>query len=738
MTERMIVIARRNTLLYCACCLFTGTAFAQGAQTDAADAADAGGKPAAFSDIVVTAQRRTENVQDVPITIQAFSATKLDASAARGVEDLPLLTPGLTMQRNSGGSTPFIRGIGSPTANAGNEAAVATYVDGVYRQGLYTSHLSFSDVERVEVLKGPQGTLFGRNTTGGLIHIITKDPSTEPQGDFSFSAGTHGIYEVNAYGTTGLTDNVAMSVGGYVRQQRDAFGTNLTTGNGVSYRDESSVHGKLQYRTDDTKITLAGDYARVRDPRGFTRVTPPGAVGGTPPRVVGGVMVPANTYRKRGGFHDLDHNRDAFSNSNSYGGAVTVEHDFGSVDAISVTAWRNDFTDIGQDNDFTGLDLSHAFIEFYTRNFTQEVRLSSDGAGPFNWIGGIFYLDSAAGNVLDILSGPVVAQRLRARLDTKSYSAFAEASLRMFDDAGKLTIGGRYTIDKRRIAGTVNGNPVPGPTVPTKAEWKEPTYRIVYDHAVAQGVMLYASYNRGFKSGNYNIIPATTRPYNPEKLDAFEVGAKTTLFDGRARLNFAAFHYKYKDLQLTVSNDTSVTTINAASAKIDGGEFELSAEILDGLTIDLGGSYVDGTYSSFPGAEIYVPNLDANGNPVGGNRRIVGFDASGKRLIRTPRWTGSAGASYTYAMERGKVVGTVRSAYNGSFNWEPSGRVREGSYVLLNASLGYFSDEGWGISVQGKNIGNTKYSIYSGATNLSDFYAAADPATYSATLSFQF
>lgn len=683
-----------------------------------------------LADIVVTAQRRAENLQDVPISVQAFSSQGLETAAANGVEDLPMLTPGLTMQRNSGGSTPFIRGIGSPTANAGNEGAVATYVDGVYRQSLYTSHLSFSDVERVEVLKGPQGTLFGRNTTGGLIQIITKDPSSTPSGNFSASIGNHEIFEVKAYGTMGLVPDVAISVGGYVRQQRDEFGTNLVTGRGASYRNENSVHGKLQFNNGITKITVAGDYSVIEDPRGFTRVTPVGAVGGIP----GGP-----TYVKRGGFHDIDHNRDPFSNSDSYGGSVTIEHRFDALDLVSISAWRNDFTDISQDNDFTALDLSHAFIEFYTRNFTQEVRLASNGDGALSWIAGLFYLDSAAGNHLDILSGPVVATVLEARTDTKSYSAFAEAGLKVFDDRGKITLGARYTIDKRRVSGSVNGTPGFPERIgidPTTT-WKEPTYRIVYDHKLTDGVMAYASYNRGFKSGNYNIIPATTPAYKPEKLDAWEAGLKSRLGDW-GRLNISAFYYKYKDLQLSISNATAVTIINAADAEIKGAEVEFSAQPVDGLTIDLGASYLDATYTSFKNAEVYIPNVDGAGNPIGGNTRVTGYDASGLRLIRTPKWTGTAGITYAAPVGDGKFTGSVRARYNGDFIWEPSGRIREGDYVVLNASLAYRWDSGIQLALEGQNMTGTKYSLYSGATALSDFYAPSDPATYSVVLRAEF
>lgn len=717
--------------------IFFPATFASAQEGGVASTGGDAGAASALGDIVVTAQRRSENIQTVPITIQAFSQERLETAAAKGVEDLPLLTPGLTMQRNSGGSTPFIRGIGSPTANAGTEAAVATYVDGVYRQGLYTSHLSFSDVERVEVLKGPQGTLFGRNTTGGLIHIITKDPSADPHGNFSVSVGNYETYEVAGYGSTGIVDNVALSVGGYARRQENAYGTNLLTGNGVSYRNETSGNGKLQFNDGTTKITLAADYSYVEDPRGFTRGTTSGAIGGTPTRRVDGVVVPGLSFVRQGGYHDLSHNRDAYSNSDSYGGSVTLERSFGGVDAISITAWRHDFTDISQDNDFTAFDLSHAFIQFYTHNFTQEFRFSSNGDGPFNWIGGFFYLDSNAGNSLDILSGPNVVQRLRGRVDTKSYSVFAEGSVRLFGDAGKLTIGGRYTIDKRRIAGSVNGASVPPPAIARSKKWEEPTYRIVYDHRITDDVMLYASYNRGFKSGNYNIIPATTAPFNPEKLDAFEIGAKTTLFDDRVRFNASGFYYDYKDLQLTISNATSVTTINAANARIYGAEAELNAALTDALTLDLGASYVHGEYRSFKNAEIYVPNM-FEGAPTGGNTRVTGFDASGQRIIRTPRFTGSAGLTYTHMLEAGNIVAVVRGSYNSGFNWEPSGRVKQGAYALVNASLGYTSNEGWGIRVQGNNITNAKYANYGGAVAFSDFYSASDPATYSVVATFSF
>lgn len=715
----------------------------------AASAAHAQGSPAQLEEIVVTAQQRSENIQEVPITIQAFSAEKLASSGVASAEALQMLTPGLTMSRNASASTPFIRGIGSPSGTAGNEAAVATYVDGVYRQLMYTNTSSLSDIERVEVLKGPQGTLYGRNTTGGLIHIITKEPSQERQGEVSATAGNFDVVEAKGFVTGGLTDTVAASLSGYVRSQGKGFGKNLTIGGRVSDRDEQTIRGKIQYKGDDTKITLAADYAHIEDDRGFSRNVLPGAV-------VGLANQPATWTTFTGGWHDSmaavaprtsPPSRRAnvqpvspYSRSRDYGASLTAEHSFESFDVISISGWRDSYTKILFDNDWSRPVLADALIDYYTKNFTQEVRLTSKGDSAISWIVGAFYLDSDAGAYLET---PTV---INSQIKTKSYAAFAEVGVKMFDDRGKLTLGGRYTIDKRHVRGTVGGSPdfgvpgaaVPGPAVNPRATWKEPTYRIVYSHQLSDDVMVYGGYNRGFKSGNYNIVPATTPAYEPEKLDAFEIGLKSTLAGGRIRFNAAAFHYDYKALQLVVATSVATTTVNAAGAKVDGVEGDLSFSVTDSLTLDLGASYIDGRYTDFRQAQVYVPNVDpVTGAPVGGARSIS-FDASGKKLMRSPSFMGSGGVTYKQPVAGGEVTAVVRAQYNSSMPWEPSNRLKEDPYILVNASIGYESDNGWGVRVQGANILGAKYSINTGTTNFGDVYAAGDPATYSVTLSYRF
>ncbi|HKQ81426.1 MAG TPA: TonB-dependent receptor [Steroidobacteraceae bacterium] len=698
-----------------------------------------------IEEIIVTAQQRSENIQEVPITIQAFSGDTLEKAGITGVEGLQLVTPGLTMSRNGNASTPFIRGIGSGASDAGQESAVAMYVDGVYRQAMFTNTSSLSDIERIEVLKGPQGTLYGRNTTGGLIHIITKDPSQEFGGDFSVTGGTYETYEGKGFLTGGLTDTIAASISTYNRRQDKGYGRNLLIGGRVSKRDEDNYRGKIQYKSDDTKITLSGDYAYVQDDRGFAREPVPGAIVGLPNQ-------PDTWTTFNGDFHDIQnaalpqtsppHRRANgltrfIGDSQDWGTSLTIEHSFNWFDAISISAYRDASQDLFGDNDFGRPFLAQATVDFFTKNFTQEVRLTSNDKSPFSWIVGAFYLDGDSGNYLEV---PLV---LVGKSFTKSYSAFAEVGLKFFDDAGTLTLGGRYTIDKRHVRGTVGGNPdfgVPGfpvqPLDPSK-RWEEPTYRVVYSHQISSDLMVYGGYNRGFKSGNYNIIPATTEAFDPEIMDAYEVGLKSTLADGRIRLNAAAFYYDYKDLQLQTATDVATEILNAAGAEIKGLEADFSFNVTDRLTLDLGGSYVDGEYTDFKNASVYVPNVDANGQPVGGDAGIS-IDASGNRLVRTPKYTASAGLTYSQQWGDGALTAIVRGQYQSSMPWEAGERLKEDAYTVLNASVGYAWNNGWGLRIQGQNILDEEYSLYSAAQPFGDNFSAADPATWSATVSYKF
>lgn len=705
-------------------------------------AANAAEQDTKLEEIVVTAQQRSENIQAVPITIQAFSEDQLEAAGVKGAESLAMVTPGLVMSRTGNTTSPFIRGIGT---SGGGDAAVALYVDGVFIQGA-TNTNSLSDIERVEVLKGPQGTLYGRNTTGGLIHIITKDPQQKLSGNVSVSGGNYETVEAKGFLTGGITDTIAASASGFVRDQGKGYGRNLLIGGRVSERDEKNGRGKVQYKSEDTKITLIGDYATVQDSRGYTREALPGAI-------VGFADQPETWSTFNGNWHDINNaalpttsppSRRASGPRGRYdrrdwGTSLTAEHSFDWADAISISAYREARTELFGDNDFGPFYLAQALVDFEGENFTQEVRLASTNESRFNWIVGAFFLD---GDNVSYLEVPLV---IVGKIATTSYSAFAEAGVKFFDGAGMLTLGGRYTIDKRHVSGSIGGNPefgVPGlplppPDIDASKKWTEPTYRIVYSHQINPDFMAYASYNRGFKSGNYNVIPATTPSYDPEIMDAYEVGFKSTLAGGRIRLNAAAWYYDYQALQLQVATNVATSTVNAAGAEVKGVEADLSAKITDELTIDLAGTYIDGEYTKFRNAQVYVPNVDAAGNPVGGDASIA-VDASGNRLIRAPKVMLSAGVTYTYPLGTGALTGVVRAQHSSRMSWEPSGRLTEDPLTLVNASIGYEAAAGWGVRVEGMNIFDEKYSITKSSTNFGDHFSAADPATVMATVSYKF
>ena len=685
-----------------------------------------------LEEIIVTAQKREERLQDVPVVVQAFDERALATAGILDVEQLPSLVPGLVVGRAAAGSGVYMRGIGSFNSAAGQEPPVATYVDGVYRQGMWATNMALKNIERVEVIKGPQGTLFGRNATGGLIHVITKDPSAETAGSLSLSAGNYDTYEGAFYGTTGITDNFAADLSLFVRDQGKGFGENTLSGKAASYRDEISARTKWQYSADKTKVTLALDYTEVEDPRGLNRNLQPGTVG-------------QNGGLPHGDFHDVQHNVDTEVETDSKGVSLQVDHNFGGIELVSISSYREDRTDFYFDNDIGPIPILVADIFYYTDLFTQELRLSSTGDSGGQWMAGVFYLQSRAGNELNVLASPALVNvaALDGKVDTKSYSAFGEYRFPI-GERGQLIAGVRYTLDERETSGHVNAGAIRLPD--QEEDWSEPTWRLVYDFKPTENVMLFVSYNRGFKSGNFNITPANTPAYNPEIIDAYEAGVKSLLLNGRLKLNTSLFYYEYDDLQLLVVRDLFTETLNATGSEIRGLDVELELAATENLRLHASASWMDSGYTSYPNAADFVPpgvgqrcpGVTTGPIPLGGNCGVV-TDVSGNQMVRAPDFTANIGGSYIFPTDFGYITATARLAYNEGFPWDPSGRVEEDSYTLLNMSVSWDAPDGrWGARVQGENLTDTEYSLYGGALGPGDYYSAANPRTYSVTIEYNF
>jgi iron complex outermembrane recepter protein len=592
--------------------------------------------------------------------------------------------------------------------------------------------LSFNNIDRVEVLEGPQGTLFGRNATGGLIQVITKDPAQEPAGTLSLSAGNYKTYTENFYGTTGVTDHIATDLAAYYMDRKDGIGTNLLDGEPTLLRNEISLRNKWKYTGEDTKVTAIFDYSDVNTSTGLSRDLPPGSIGlfGTPST--------NDPYNIRAYVPPKLENR-------SKGASVKVDHTFDGFDLVSISAYRRDLSYQQFDAVVTSAVPLGAYTLYSGRAATEEIQLVSNGSSKNKWITGIYLLDSKDGAALDV-TGPLYtlsgldANRFGGSILTKSYSAFAEYT-RELTDKSHFTIGGRFTRDDRSVSGYNNDYLLPAGTPPIVAtpvpnqskSWQEPTWRLNYDYHVMDDVMLYVSYNRGFKSGNFDAVAPQNPAFNPEILDAYETGVKSELFDHHLRLNADAFFYHYKDLQQEILESFTVLTTNAARAQIKGLELQATAPLTESFTLDSGFSLVDGTYLQFDDATRYTPT------GVGGNLPAQNYNASGRPIERTPKYSGNLGGTYTLTTDSGHYSASLRAAYKSGFPWEPDGRLYEKAHTLLNATVGWRApSDRWGIHLTGRNLTNVVYAIDKESTATGDYLSPADPRTYDISLDMKF
>ncbi|MFA5632226.1 MAG: TonB-dependent receptor [Porticoccaceae bacterium] len=716
----------------------------------------------ALEEIVVVAQRREQSLQDVPISIQAFSETSLLDAGVNNVGQLGMVTPSLNMTQQLLSFTPSIRGVGSPDASVGQESTVAMYVDGVYIANSNASIFAFNSVDRVEVLKGPQGTLFGRNATGGLVHVITKDPSHDAHLKGAVSYGNYDTAGVKLYGTTGLSDAVAADLAVFYRDQGEGWGDNLTTGTDVNKTEEFGIRSKwLIEAGENTQIRLTADYAELESSVGIQKALVPGSVGadgqlyfaGCVAQLGGNPAAPtpqqfgtcqpiaaASATRAPDDYHDSYGAIPEENTSETWGLSARIDHSFGDLDFVSISAYRD--SEVTMYWEQGGFPIPMVVIDIDKQGyetFSQEFQLMSQG-DKLDWILGAYIYNDESGFVRPYgigISGLAVGatQNILALIDTESYALFGELTYALTERT-KLTAGLRWTKDKRSIDQEVflNGNQIAA--IEQSEEWDEPTWRLVLDHQINDDVMVYGSYSRGFKSGNYNVSGVGTPAVEPEFIDAYELGIKSSLADGRVQLSAATYFYDYKDLQLARIEGGSLVTVNAASAEIMGFEMDLLANVTSRLQVRGGISWMDTEYTRFPDAPVYVPN--ALGLGLGGND-LVALDLSGKSLARAPDVTFNVGGTYTVPVAVGDITVGANYYYNDGYGWEPSGRIEQDSYALINGFVSWrHPADTWGIRVFADNISDEEYQAFVTEQALGDHYASAPPRTYGIELSFSF
>ncbi len=716
-------------------------------------------EPTAEEDaIVVTARRREESLQDVPIAVSSYSEAQLAASGAQDITAISQTTPNVTLENSRATNstlTAFIRGVGQQDPIAGFEQGVGIYLDDVYLNRPQGAVLDVYDLERIEVLRGPQGTLYGRNTIGGAVKYVTRridaDDATLRT---RLAVGSFNQTDVVLSGSVPITDTFRLG-GAVASLNRDGFGTNLTTGEENYNKDVFAARVSAEWEpTADLLFRISADHIEDNSaPRQGHRLLA-SAISGSSPL--------SNVYDTEAG---ITVSSPLHGNSvEGTGGQLQI--DWSPTDALtfrSITAYRHDKSEAPIDFDSTAARTIDAPAIYTNEQFSQELQLIYEG-DRLTFVGGAYYLDANAFNAFDVLFTSATSFTL-GDVDTRTWAIFGELTWNL-TDALSLTLGGRYTEDERTThvqrntylgvyspyfgnAAAVNITPtliVGGQQVSPNFHGSRTdeafTPRVILAWEANDDLNLYASYSQGFKGGGFDprgdFTNADVRQgFLPEFVDSYELGAKASLWDGRVRINSDVFFAEYSDVQIpgsviVVGPPVSFvgTVTNAGAAEIYGLEFEGTAQFTDALSAALSFGYIQAEYTEFV---------------------VGGVDLSSQRDVQnTPDWTGSGSLTYAIPLQIGPTPG--RLAFTGSAAYRGETQqfelaiplLDQPDYWLYDASIYWTSDnDRWRVGVYGRNLADERY-ITSGynfpgaATDNSVLAFYGNPRTISAAVELRF
>ncbi|HYG48806.1 MAG TPA: TonB-dependent receptor [Allosphingosinicella sp.] len=720
--------------------------------------------PQEDADIVVTARRRAESLQDVPIAVTAYQGEALERAGATDITDLSDTTPNVTLETSRGTNTTltaFIRGVGQQDPVAGFEAGVGLYLDDVFLNRPQAAVLDIYDVERIEVLRGPQGTLYGRNTIGGAIKYVTRRLSELPTVSARANIGTYNQIDVVLSGSAPLAEGFKVGASA-ARLSRGGFGDNLNVPDLENYnRDIWAFRASMEFDpTDALSIRFSGDYTKDRsDPRNGHRLIP-GLLSGAP--------VLDDVYDTRAGLNTPKQDIEAF------GGAMHI--DFELSDAVTIrniAAYREDRS--ATPIDFDALPAQDVDVPaiYSNHQFSNELQLLYESE-KLNGVAGFYYLNAEARNIFDVVLAttgaligvPGFTASTFGEVHTKTWAAFADFTYN-FTDQFALSLGGRYTSDKRR-ATVIRKNLIGGASPELggggvqlgaltsdftgEKTFKEFTPRASISFQPNDENTFYASWSKGFKGGGFDPRGLSTAApdlngngvreyeeifdyflFDPEKVTSYEIGYKASLFDRRLRLALAGFYADYKDVQVPGSVGAVINgiptfvgvTTNAGKASFKGAEAEMLATLLrgaNGSRLTFGGTlgYLDAQYDEF------ITNVPGTG-PVD----VAEF----RRIQNTPKWTLSGTVDYSTPLAGGTFdVNTTVSYRSKTFQFEtPSPFLDQPGYALWDANLTWTSrTERWTIGLHAKNITDKQY-ITSGYQFLSVNPVTGVPLTNAVT-----
>ncbi|HMO67218.1 MAG TPA: TonB-dependent receptor [Novosphingobium sp.] len=708
-----------------------------------------------MSEIVVTAQRRAERVQDIPVAISAFGGEQIERAGIASLENIAPRVPSFYFG-SFGAARPqlYIRGIGTRSFDPGSESSVGVFADDVYLGRSSGSFGAMKDIERVEVLRGPQGTLYGRNTIGGAINVISRAPTDELTGSIEGGISNFGGY--NLFGALGgpiLEDKVMFRLAAW-REERDGYVTNTVTGNRFQGIDNTGARARLTLApTTNLKIDLTAEFMNDGNKAGFGGFSQ-GTFGDARGVFFRGSGTPVTTTDLRRGALSFD----PFLDRKVRAYIGRIEYDAGAATITSISALRKLNIRDGRDLEGSSLDILDQSSAEKSKQFTQELRIASTPGGALSanglidWIVGGFYYHDTSDRVDSFRVGINSAVRAAAGTPAtdvalsdyriESYALFGQATIHL-TDALDLTLGGRYSHDRKRAiqAGTTTDTApiIAAPfTTTNRATYSSFDPRIVLAYKVSRDANVYASFSTGFKSGGFQYVPFSKGQadvlFKPEDIKAYEVGFKTEWLDRALRVNGAAFYYDYKNLQISriilpAGSTAPVSLIsNAASSTIKGVDLEIAIQPARSFEVNIAYGYLDARYDK------YVFNATT--------------DFSNTRMVRAPEHSLNVGAEWRRPFwGDGEISLRADYALTGDFFHEPGeGNLAFGTGIPLTAEDGYglldlrltLTKNNWRVTAYANNVGNTRYRRTINALGNTVVGFAGVPRIYGAKIGYSF
>ena len=703
-----------------------------------ADEAPAANQPAASGDIIVTAQRRSEKLQDVPISVTAISAEKLHEANVQSLSDIAKLSPATRFDYQSSFVQPTIRGVGTAVVTAGGGSNVGIYEDGFYSPNPLAGDFQLLNVTGIQVLKGPQGTLFGRNSTGGAILVTSAKPSQQPTAIAEASYGSFNTADLKAYVSGGITDTIAADLEGAYKRS-DGYVNNIDPtgprhpGQLANWSVRAGLNVDL---SPSASLLLRYTHSDVNDPTQLAAAIP--VMDGinyapqqyTAPAVAGnpGTLTPLPASQVATGYRQvaIAPNQVPFFVLQSDVYQLTGTFDLGFANLTSYTQYRIENTNSGEDQDETSAAISYAYVPVQDHTITQELLLNSKPGSRLQWTTGLFYFENVdqykyvlkGTTAIDAAASPA---NIQTHERTGSIAGYANVTYEAIDNLF-LSAGLRYSHD---IADesflTISNYGLSIPYANLKKDSVTP--RAVIRYQIDPHTSVYGSYTKGYKAPLIDVVSGLTgnnANVQPETMNAFEVGYKheTRQFS----FNVASWYYDYKNLQVSTYPYGLSAVDNAATARIYGFEGDTRYQITPDFEVNASAAYVNAKYKTFTSTFLERFGLctttsgpNANCNPGGGDvpggwAANVPYNGSGSPLQRAPKFTATVGARYGLDLGGGRLTLSGTLYHTSSFAFDPEDQFIQKGYDLLGLRAEWTdTSKRFTIAAYGDNVNGAKY-----------------------------